>query len=147
MDTAIATRVHAVEPFPVARRTQNANSVRGNSSHPAAAHTAAAINGRTGSCEARRSVPQRRAKPPVSHVTPLHAPARAAAASRPGPRRFRRNIWGVRLSVIIPVYNEEQTIDEVIDRVAAVRLDGIEKEIVIANDGSTDSTRRIIDAR
>lgn len=60
---------------------------------------------------------------------------------------FRRNIWSMRLSVIIPVYNEEQTIDEVIDRVAAVRLDGIEKEIVIANDGSTDSTRRIIDAR
>lgn len=49
--------------------------------------------------------------------------------------------------MIIPVYNEEQTIDEVIDRVAAVDLGGIEKEIVIANDGSTDGTRRIIDGR
>jgi glycosyltransferase involved in cell wall biosynthesis len=53
----------------------------------------------------------------------------------------------MRLSVIIPVYNEEQTIDEVIDRVAAVDLGAIEKEIVIANDGSTDRTRGIIDAR
>jgi glycosyltransferase involved in cell wall biosynthesis len=53
----------------------------------------------------------------------------------------------MRLSVIIPVYNEEQTIDEVIDRVAAVHLGAMEKEIVIANDGSTDRTRRIIDER
>jgi glycosyltransferase involved in cell wall biosynthesis len=53
----------------------------------------------------------------------------------------------MRLSIIIPVYNEEQTIDEVIDRVAAVQLGDIEREIIIANDGSTDGTRRIIDAR
>ena len=52
----------------------------------------------------------------------------------------------MRLSVIIPVYNEEQTIDEVIARVSAVDLPGIEKEFVIANDGSTDGTRSIIDA-
>jgi glycosyltransferase involved in cell wall biosynthesis len=53
----------------------------------------------------------------------------------------------VRLSVIIPVYNEEQTIHEVLERVAAVDLGTIEKEIVIANDGSTDGTRRAIDER
>jgi len=53
----------------------------------------------------------------------------------------------MRLSVIIPVYNEEQTIQEVLERVAAVDLGGIEKEIVIANDGSTDSTGRVIDER
>jgi glycosyltransferase involved in cell wall biosynthesis len=53
----------------------------------------------------------------------------------------------MRLSVIIPVYNEEQTIDEVIARVSAVDLPGVEKEFVIANDGSTDSTRGIIDQR
>ena len=49
--------------------------------------------------------------------------------------------------MIIPVYNEEQTIHEVLERVAAVDLGPIEKEIVIANDGSTDSTRRVIDER
>jgi len=53
----------------------------------------------------------------------------------------------MRLSVIIPVYNEEQTIQEVLERVAAVDLGGIEMEIVIANDGSTDGTRRAIDER
>ncbi len=53
----------------------------------------------------------------------------------------------MRLSVIIPVYNEEQTIDEVIARVSAVELAGVEKEFVIANDGSTDATRGIIDRR
>ena len=47
--------------------------------------------------------------------------------------------------MIIPVYNEEQTIQEVLERVAAVDLGAIEKEIVIANDGSTDGTRRAID--
>jgi glycosyltransferase involved in cell wall biosynthesis len=51
------------------------------------------------------------------------------------------------LSVIIPVYNEEQTIHEVLERVAAVKLGGMEMEIVIANDGSTDGTRRAIDDR
>ena len=53
----------------------------------------------------------------------------------------------MRLSVIIPVYNEEQTIQEVLERVAAVDLGAIEMEIVIANDGSTDGTRRAIDDR
>ena len=53
----------------------------------------------------------------------------------------------MRVSVIIPVYNEEQTIQEVLERVAAVDLGAIEKEIVIANDGSTDSTGRMIDER
>ena len=53
----------------------------------------------------------------------------------------------MRLSVIIPVYNEEQTIQEVLERVSAVNLGAIEREIVIANDGSTDGTRRMIDER
>jgi len=53
----------------------------------------------------------------------------------------------MRLSVIIPVYNEEQTIHEVLERVAAVDIGSLDKEIVIANDGSTDGTRRVIDER
>lgn len=51
------------------------------------------------------------------------------------------------MSVIIPVYNEEQTIHDVLERVVAVELGAIEMEIVIANDGSTDGTRRAIDER
>lgn len=53
----------------------------------------------------------------------------------------------MRLSVIIPVYNEERTIQEVLERVSAVDLGAIEKEIIIVNDGSTDGTQRMIDER
>jgi glycosyltransferase involved in cell wall biosynthesis len=52
----------------------------------------------------------------------------------------------VKLSIIIPVYNEEQTISEVVERVRAVDLGDIEKEIIITNDGSSDGTRMSIDS-
>jgi dolichol-phosphate mannosyltransferase len=51
----------------------------------------------------------------------------------------------MKLSVIVPVYNEEQTIGAVIERIRAVNLGDIEKEIIVANDGSDDGTRRAID--
>src|SRR5712691_2266039 len=51
----------------------------------------------------------------------------------------------MKLSIVIPVYNEEQTIGEVVERVLAVDLGAIEKEIIISNDGSSDGTRRAID--
>ncbi len=52
----------------------------------------------------------------------------------------------LKLSIVIPVYNEEQTINEVVERVWAVELPEIEKEIIIVNDGSSDGTRQAIDA-
>ncbi len=39
----------------------------------------------------------------------------------------------MKLSIIIPVYNEQQTVGEVIDRVCAVGLDNMEKEIIVAD--------------
>ena len=51
----------------------------------------------------------------------------------------------MKLSVIVPVYNEEQTIGAVIERIRAVNLGAIEKEIIVANDGPDDGTRRTID--
>jgi len=51
----------------------------------------------------------------------------------------------MKLSVIVPVYSEEQTIGAVIERIRAVNLGDIEKEIIVANDGSDDGTRRAID--
>jgi glycosyltransferase involved in cell wall biosynthesis len=45
------------------------------------------------------------------------------------------------LSVVMPVYNERATIQEILARVQAVR---IEKEIVVVDDGSTDGTREFL---
>lgn len=47
------------------------------------------------------------------------------------------------LSVIIPVYNEESTIAEVIERVAAIEIP-LEKEIIVVDDGSSDRTCEIL---
>jgi glycosyltransferase involved in cell wall biosynthesis len=46
-----------------------------------------------------------------------------------------------RLSVVIPVYNERDTIEELLKRVQAVDVD---KEIVVVDDGSTDGTRDLL---
>lgn len=46
----------------------------------------------------------------------------------------------MKLSVIIPVYNEAATISLVIERVLDVELGGYEREIIVVDDGSTDGT-------
>src|SRR5689334_9038177 len=48
---------------------------------------------------------------------------------------------GFRLSVVMPVYNERQWIEEVVRRVQAVP---IPKEILIVDDCSTDGTRDVL---
>jgi len=51
-----------------------------------------------------------------------------------------------KLSIIIPAYNEGKTIHFILDKVKAVNLiNGIEKEIIIVNDGSSDDTGREIE--
>lgn len=47
----------------------------------------------------------------------------------------------MKLSVIIPAYNEVKTIDKIIKRVKGVKLKNIKKEIIIIDDFSTDGTR------
>jgi glycosyltransferase involved in cell wall biosynthesis len=49
----------------------------------------------------------------------------------------------MKVSVVIPVYNEAGTVAQVIERVRAVPLD---KEIIVVNDGSTDETGRALTA-
>ena len=65
----------------------------------------------------------------------------------------------MRLSIIMPVYNERATLDEIVQRVRAVDLtvdkEGdnplirgpltLEREIIIVDDGSTDGTRAILE--
>jgi hypothetical protein len=52
----------------------------------------------------------------------------------------------MKLSIIIPVFNERRTLAEIIARVVAVDLGELEKEITIVDDGSTDGTRDVIHA-
>ena len=50
----------------------------------------------------------------------------------------------LRVSVVIPCFNERQTIDELIDRVQAVP---VEKEVIVVDDYSTDGTREMLKQR
>jgi glycosyltransferase involved in cell wall biosynthesis len=47
----------------------------------------------------------------------------------------------VKLSVLIPVYNEERTLEEVVRRVRSIELP---KEIILVDDGSKDRSREIL---
>ena len=48
----------------------------------------------------------------------------------------------MKLSVVIPVYNEKNTVEEVLRQVRAVDLG---REIIVVDDGSTDGTREILE--
>ena len=50
---------------------------------------------------------------------------------------------GLKVSVVIPTYNENETIREIIRRVRAVDLP---KEIIVVDDASTDGTRETLEA-
>lgn len=45
-----------------------------------------------------------------------------------------------KLSIIVPAYNEEKTVGQVLDRVLAVPFSGWMTETIVVNDGSTDGT-------
>ncbi len=54
----------------------------------------------------------------------------------------------MKLSIILPVYNEERTIVQILDRLNNVALpDGFSREIIIVNDGSTDGTGKILEGK
>ncbi len=50
----------------------------------------------------------------------------------------------MKLSVIIPAYNESATIREVVAKASDVDLGEVEKEIIVVDDGSQDDTARIL---
>src|SRR5450830_1840109 len=50
----------------------------------------------------------------------------------------------MKLSIVMPAYNERRTIREILAQVLAVDLGDLEREIVIVDDGSTDGTRDIL---
>jgi glycosyltransferase involved in cell wall biosynthesis len=49
------------------------------------------------------------------------------------------------LTIVVPVFNEEATVGAVINRLLAIDLP-VAREILVVNDGSTDGTRRVLDA-
>jgi len=48
----------------------------------------------------------------------------------------------LRISVVIPVYNERETVLEIVERVRATGMAG---EIIVVDDGSTDGTSRVLE--
>lgn len=48
------------------------------------------------------------------------------------------------VSIIIPAYNEEKTIQSVIQRIQKIELKKIDKEVIIIDDGSTDRTHSLL---
>lgn len=49
-----------------------------------------------------------------------------------------------KLSIIVPIYNEKETVEEALRAIYNLKLDGFGKEIVIVEDNSTDGTREIV---
>lgn len=49
-----------------------------------------------------------------------------------------------KLTIVIPAYNEERTIAQVIERVQSVDIGPLEREIIVVDDGSQDLTRDIL---
>lgn len=51
----------------------------------------------------------------------------------------------MKLSIVIPVYNEKDTIEVVLQKVLGVQLEDIEKEVIVVDDGSYDGTKEILE--
>jgi glycosyltransferase involved in cell wall biosynthesis len=73
--------------------------------------------------------------PPGGRNSPFEPPATLERNANPEP--------SVKLSIVIPVYNERATLEEILARVRAVDLE-LEKEIVLVDDFSTDGTRDLL---
>jgi glycosyltransferase involved in cell wall biosynthesis len=62
-----------------------------------------------------------------------------AARDETAPPKLRK------LSVVVPVFNERNTVVEVLRRMRSVELpDGVEREIIVVDDGSNDGTRDVL---
>ena len=50
------------------------------------------------------------------------------------------------LTIVIPVFNEEATVEELVERVLDIPVDGFDKEVIIVDDGSSDGSPKLIKA-
>src|SRR4030042_2610518 len=53
----------------------------------------------------------------------------------------------MKLSIIIPVYNEHKTVESLVAKVLGVDLGNIKKEIIIVDDGSKDKTTDVLKSK
>ena len=51
----------------------------------------------------------------------------------------------INLSIIIPAYNEENSIIKILEKVADVEIEGIKREIIVIDDCSTDETLNLLE--
>jgi len=51
----------------------------------------------------------------------------------------------MKLSIIIPAFNEEKTVEETVKKVKKQKILGFDKEIILVDDGSSDRTSQILD--
>ena len=49
-----------------------------------------------------------------------------------------------KLSIVVPIYNEEKTIEKILERVFEVNFGNVKLEVIVVNDGSTDNTLNIL---
>jgi len=50
----------------------------------------------------------------------------------------------MKITIVLPVYNEEKTVLETLNKIIKSKAGDIKKEIIIVDDGSTDNTREIL---
>ncbi len=50
----------------------------------------------------------------------------------------------MKVSILIPCYNEIKTVEKIVSKILEVNLFNIEKEIIIVDDGSTDGTTEVL---
>jgi len=65
--------------------------------------------------------------------------------ARPYPSSLQHARPMPKVSVIVPAYNEEATVLDVLDRVSEQRIEGVEFEIIVIDDGSTDCTGTLLE--
>jgi SAM-dependent methyltransferase len=71
----------------------------------------------------------------VIPVRGSHIVVTARKAARPARRR---------LSIIVPVYNEKSTVVELMNRLLAKEVPGLDREVVVVESHSTDGTRELV---
>lgn len=50
----------------------------------------------------------------------------------------------MKLSIVVPVFNEEKTVEDILKKVDNLNIKGVKKEIIVVNDGSFDRTPQIL---